>query len=97
MYQHVLCFFSFSFGSPKNAGTHFKVILVSNEFNYTESDVGRRKMVSAVLAEQLRGPSHPVQAVNVNTLAMNPAEHERIMSKYDTPNQWIAMVVESES
>jgi hypothetical protein len=54
-------------------------------------------MVSAVLAERLRGPSHQVQAVNVYTLAMTPAEHERIMSKYDTPNQWIAMVVESES
>lgn len=26
---------------------------------------------------------------------MTPAEHVRIMSKYDTPNQWIAMVLES--
>jgi hypothetical protein len=54
-------------------------------------------MVNVVLAEQLRGPSHShqVQAVNVNTLAFNPAEHVRIMSKYDSPNQWIAMLVES--
>jgi stress-induced morphogen len=88
-----------SFSSSANAGTHFKVIIVSDEFDYIESDAGRREMVDVVLAEQLRGPSHShqVQAVKVNTLAMTPAEHVRIMSKYDTPNQWIAMVLESSS
>jgi stress-induced morphogen len=80
-------------------GTHYKVILVSNEFDYVESDVGRRDMVDVALAEQLRGLSHAhqIQAVHVNTLAMSTAEHMRIMSKYDTPNQWIAMVLESSS
>jgi hypothetical protein len=56
-------------------------------------------MVNEVLAEQLQGPSHSheVQAVKVNTLAMTPAEHTRIMSKYESPGQWIAMVLESSS
>jgi hypothetical protein len=49
-------------------------------------------MVNEVLAEQLQGPS---QAVKVNSLAMTPAEHTRIMSKYESPGQWIAMVLES--
>lgn len=92
---HVFTFFSA--GSPINAGTHYKVILVSHEFDYTESDAGRREMVNVVLEEQLQQgrPSHQVQAVSVNTLAMTPAEHTRIMSKYDNPDQWIAMVAES--
>jgi hypothetical protein len=98
-------------GSPTNAGTHYKVILVSNEFEHTQSDVVRGDMVNAVLAkaEQLRGPSQDQQVpaaaaaaaaagvnVNVNTLmAMTPAEHERVVSKYSTPHQWLAMAMES--
>jgi hypothetical protein len=50
-------------------------------------------MVNVVLAEQLQ----EVQAVKVNTLAMTPAEHARVMSKYESPGQWVAMVLESSS
>jgi hypothetical protein len=54
-------------------------------------------MVNVALAEQLQGQSPEVQAVKVNTLAMTPAEHTRIMSKYESPGQWVAMVLESSS
>jgi acid stress-induced BolA-like protein IbaG/YrbA len=90
----IICSSISSFGSPTNTGTHYKVILVSNEFEFTESDAGRKGMVDVVLAEQLQGPS---QAVKVNTLAMTPAEHARVMSKYESPGQWVAMVLESSS
>jgi hypothetical protein len=53
-------------------------------------------MVNVALVEQLRGPSHQESAaVNVNTLALTPAEHERIIMKYSTPHQWVAMAIES--
>lgn len=108
----LICLLDGSFGgSPTNAGTHYKVILVSNAFEHTQSDVVRGDMVNAVLAkaEQLRGPSQDQQVpaaaaaaaaagvkVNVNTLmAMTPAEHERVVSKYSTPHQWLAMAMES--
>ena len=50
-------------------------------------------MVNVVLAEQLQ----EAQAVKVHTLAMTPAEHARVMSKYESPGQWVAMVLESSS
>jgi hypothetical protein len=50
-------------------------------------------MVNVVLAEQLQ----EVQAVKVNTLAMTPVEHVRVVSKYESPGQWVAMVLESSS
>jgi stress-induced morphogen len=79
-----------SFGSPKNAWTHYKVILVSNKFDHTESDLGRQERVNAAFAKQLREPSHQEPAaVNVNTLAMTPAVYERVLSKYSTPHQWV--------
>jgi hypothetical protein len=58
-------------------------------------------MVNVVLGEQLQAPSPPADqevqeaVVNVNTVALSPAEHVQMMSKYQTPYQWVAMEVEA--
>jgi hypothetical protein len=51
-------------------------------------------MVNSVLSKQLQRPVHQVQAVRTLAL-MTPSERDQIMSKYDNPHQWMAMVVES--
>jgi hypothetical protein len=62
--------------------------------DYIESDAPSSRDV--VLAEHDEATySHQVQAVHAEHAASVPAEHVRIMSKYDTPNHWIATVFES--
>ena len=48
---------------PKGSETHFKVVVVSEEFNGVKSPVARHRMVNAALAEQLEGPVHALSIV----------------------------------
>ena len=48
---------------PKGSETHFKVVVVSEEFNSVKSPVARHRMVNAALAKQLEGPVHALSIV----------------------------------
>ena len=48
---------------PKNSETHFKVVVVSDQFDSVKSPVARHRLVNAALAEQLHGPVHALSIV----------------------------------
>jgi len=48
---------------PKDSETHFKVVVVSSQFETTKTPVQRHRLVNAALAEQLEGPVHALSIV----------------------------------
>eukprot|EP01083_Nonionella_stella_P053243 140913_1 len=63
---------------PKNSETHFKVIVVSQEFDGVPSLVKRHRMINTILAEELEGPVHALSIV-----AKSPKQWEKMAEKYD--------------
>lgn len=48
---------------PKNSETHFKVIVVAEEFEKTKAPLQRHRRVNGILAEELLGPVHALSIV----------------------------------
>ena len=48
---------------PKNSETHFKVVVVSKEFDEMPSLVKRHRMVNTILSDELAGPVHALSIV----------------------------------
>lgn len=57
---------------PKNSETHFKVIVVSEQFEATKSPLQRHRLVNGILAEELEGPVHALSIV-----AKSPSQWEK--------------------
>lgn len=49
--------------SPKNSETHFKVVVVSDEFTSLKTLLARHRRVNAILKEELDGPVHALSIV----------------------------------
>ena len=48
---------------PANSETHFKVIIVSEQFQSVSSPIQRHRMVNAALQDELNGPVHALSIV----------------------------------
>jgi stress-induced morphogen len=48
---------------PKNSETHFKVVVVSDQFDTVKSPLQRHRLVNAALATELEGPVHALSIV----------------------------------
>lgn len=64
-YQHILCLFYLCLLSirPNDSETHFKVVVVSSQFDTATSLVARHRMVNQCLADELAGPIHALSIV----------------------------------
>jgi stress-induced morphogen len=67
--------------SPKNAETHFKVIVVSSQFDSVKSPLQRHRLVNGTLAKELEGPVHALSII-----AKSPAQWEKSQSVPASPN-----------
>ena len=59
---------------PKDSETHFKVVVVSPEFEKTKTLIQRHRLVNDALSEQLEGPVHALSIV-----AKTPAQWEKMV------------------
>ena len=59
---------------PKNSETHFKVVVVSSEFEEVKTPIQRHRLVNTCLADQLEGPVHALSIV-----AKTPAQWRKMM------------------
>jgi stress-induced morphogen len=66
---------------PKNSETHFKVIVVSSQFEVTKSPLARHRLINAALAEELEGPVHALSIT-----AKTPAQWEKNSVVTRSPN-----------
>ncbi|KAG7352001.1 BolA-like domain containing protein [Nitzschia inconspicua] len=66
---------------PKNSETHFKVVVVSEQFDSIKSPLQRHRLVNAALATELEGPVHALSIV-----AKSPAQWESNQSIPASPN-----------
>ena len=64
---------------PPNSETHFKVIVVSDQFNSVKSPVQRHRLVNVALAQQLEGPVHALSIV-----AKTPSQWEAMLQEGKT-------------
>lgn len=67
------CFFTHR---PRDSETHFKVVVVSNQFESITSPVQRHRMVNTALAELLEGPVHALSIV-----AKSPSQWEKMVQE----------------
>ncbi len=61
---------------PLNAETHFKVVVVSEQFNEMPSLIKRHRAVNTILADELEGPVHALSIV-----AKTPKQWEKMAEK----------------
>lgn len=59
---------------PKDSETHFKVVVVSEEFEKVKTPVQRHRLVNTALAEPLEGPVHALSIV-----AKTPAQWQKML------------------
>lgn len=59
---------------PKNSETHFKVVVVSSEFENAKTPIQRHRLVNTCLSDQLEGPVHALSIV-----AKTPAQWQKMM------------------
>eukprot|EP00472_Partenskyella_glossopodia_P007119 CAMPEP_0197523120 /NCGR_PEP_ID=MMETSP1318-20131121/8120_1 /TAXON_ID=552666 /ORGANISM="Partenskyella glossopodia, Strain RCC365" /LENGTH=111 /DNA_ID=CAMNT_0043075707 /DNA_START=24 /DNA_END=359 /DNA_ORIENTATION=+ len=71
---------SFMHNVPKNSETHFKVIVVSEQFNDVKH-IQRHRIVNEVLSEELDGPVH---ALSIK--AKTPAQWEKSQKVDPSPS-----------
>ena len=64
---------------PKDSETHFKVVIVSKEFDKVKTPIQRHRLVNAALAEQLAGPVHALSIV-----AKTPLQWQQMIDKGET-------------
>jgi BolA-like protein 1 len=61
---------------PPNSETHFKVVVVSPDFDKVTSLVERHRLVNAALADELKGPVHALSIV-----AKSPSQWQAMQDK----------------
>ena len=59
---------------PKDSETHFKVVVVSPQFDSVRTPIQRHRLVNAALAEQLEGPVHALSII-----AKNPEQWQKML------------------
>jgi BolA-like protein 1 len=64
---------------PKDSETHFKVVVVSEEFEKVKAPIQRHRLVNAALAEHLEGPVHALSIV-----AKTPAQWQKMLDAGET-------------
>lgn len=57
--------------SPKNSETHFKVVVVSPQFESVKSPIQRHRLINNTLSQELEGPVHALSIV-----AKSPSQWE---------------------
>lgn len=57
---------------PKNSETHFKVVVVSSQFESVKTPIQRHRLINAALAKELEGPVHALSIV-----AKSPSQWEK--------------------
>lgn len=67
--------------SPKDSETHFKVVVVSPQFDSVRAPIKRHRMVNAALSEELEGPVHALSIV-----AKSPVQWEQNQAIPASPN-----------
>ena len=60
---------------PKNSETHFKVVVVSTQFDTIKSPIQRHRLVHGALEEELK---HPVHALSI--VAKSPSQWESMIA-----------------
>lgn len=66
---------------PKNSETHFKVVVVSDQFDAVKSPLQRHRLINAALAAELEGPVHALSIV-----AKSPSQWEKNQTVPLSPN-----------
>jgi stress-induced morphogen len=69
--QHILLLLLYS---PANSETHFKVVVVSEQFETTNSPVQRHRLINAALRDELQGPVHALSII-----AKTPAQWQLML------------------
>jgi len=64
---------------PKDSETHFKVVVVSEQFDAAKTLIQRHRLVNEALAEQLAGPVHALSIV-----AKTPAQWQTMVDEGNT-------------
>jgi stress-induced morphogen len=59
---------------PANSETHFKVVVVSEQFEASKSPVARHRLINAALAVELKGPVHALSII-----AKTPAQWQTMV------------------
>jgi stress-induced morphogen len=59
---------------PANSETHFKVVVVSEQFESAKSPVARHRLINAALADELKGPVHALSII-----AKTPAQWQTMV------------------
>ncbi len=54
---------------PKDSETHFKVVVVSSQFDGVKTPIQRHRLINTALAKELEGPIHALSIV-----AKSPAQ-----------------------
>eukprot|EP00934_Nitzschia_sp_Nitz4_P006513 Nitzschia sp. Nitz4//scaffold212_size37733//22299//22864//NITZ4_007736-RA/size37733-augustus-gene-0.13-mRNA-1//-1//CDS//3329542031//6503//frame0 len=72
---------SYMHNVPKNSETHFKVVVVSSEFDSVKSLIQRHRLINEVLAEELEGPVHALSII-----AKSPSQWEQNPVVTPSPN-----------
>ena len=70
------------FRRPKNSETHFKVVVVSNQFESIKSPVQRHRLVNEALADQLEANGGTVHALSIVT--KTPAQWQTMLDQGKT-------------
>jgi stress-induced morphogen len=66
---------------PKNSETHFKVVVVSDQFETIKSPLQRHRMINGTLSSELQGPVHALSII-----AKTPAQWEKDQTVPASPN-----------
>jgi BolA protein len=75
---HFLAFIQYS---PAHSETHFKVVVVSEEFTKVKTPLQRHRMVNSILESELEGPVHALSIV-----AKTPKQWESMQDKTIEPS-----------
>lgn len=67
--------------SPKDSETHFKVVVVSSQFDSVKSPIQRHRLINSALEEELAGPVHALSIV-----AKSPAQWEKNQQVSPSPS-----------
>jgi stress-induced morphogen len=65
--------------SPKDSETHFKVVVVTSQFDSIKSPIQRHRLIHSALEEELKGPVHALSIV-----AKSPSQWDTMMTAGQT-------------
>mmetsp|Transcript_25913 Transcript_25913/g.42482 ORF Transcript_25913/g.42482 Transcript_25913/m.42482 type:complete len:159 (-) Transcript_25913:93-569(-) len=66
---------------PKNSETHFKVVVVSPQFDDVKSPLQRHRLINSALSSELEGPVHALSII-----AKSPGQWEKDQTVPASPN-----------